>query len=235
MSRPDDRLSRRQERKLVEVGKHVFAEHFPNPDRIGCPSQDVLKAMAFRRPSAAGREYPVDHLTMCSPCFRQYSQYRAQAQFRAGARVALIAASIVVVLGALLWFAVGRPGAPGFRGGVQIARLPLPLQPVTLDLRPFASSRGQAPNVGKPALVIPRGRLRVTLQLQVGADEGPYAVVLLGRSGQPAVSAQGQARLLNQVTTLEIEADLRSRAPGQYTLHIGRPSSSWQDYPVTVE
>jgi len=231
MSRPDDGLSRRQERKLVEVGKRVFAEHFPNPDRIGCPSPDVLKAMAFRRPSAAGREYPVDHLTMCSPCFRQYSQYRAQAQFRVGARVALIAASIVVVLGALLWFAVGRPGA-------QIAhppRLPLPLQQVTLDLRPFASSRGQAPNAGKSALVIPRGRLRITLQLPVGADEGPYAVVLLGPSGQPAVSAQGQARLLNHITTLEIEADLRSRAPGQYTLRIGRLGSSQQDYPVTVE
>jgi len=239
MSRPDDRLSRRQERKLVEVGKRVFAEHFPNPDRIGCPSRDVLKAMAFRRPSAAGREYPVDHLTMCSPCFRQYSRYRAQAQFRAGARVALIAASIVVVLGALLWFAVGRPGAPGFRGGAQIAqrpRLPLPLQKVTLDLRPFASSREeQAPNAGKRALVIPQGRLRITLQLPVGADEGPYAVVLLGPSGQPTVSAQGQARLLNQVTTLEIEADLRSRAPGPYTLRIGRLGSSWQDYPVTVE
>jgi hypothetical protein len=238
MSRPDDRLSRRQERKLVEVGKRVFAEHFPNPDRIGCPSQDVLKAMAFRQPSAAGREYPVDHLTMCSPCFRQYSQYRAQAQFRAGARVALIAASIVVVLGALLWFAVGRPGAPGFRGGAQIAqqpRLPLPFQKLTLDLRPFASSRGQAPNAGKPALVISQGRLRITLQLPVGADEGAYAVVLLGRSGQPAVSAQGQAWLLDHVTTLEIEADLRSRAPGQYTLRIGRLGSSQQDYPVTVE
>jgi hypothetical protein len=232
MSRPNDRLSRRQERKLVEAGKRVFAEHFPNPNRIGCPSQDVLKAMAFRRPSAAGREYPVDHLTMCSPCFRQYSQYRAQAQYRAGARLALIAASIVVVLGALLWFAVGRPG------GAQIARrprLPLPLQPVTLDLRPFASSRGQAPNTGKPSLVIPQGRLRITLQLPVGADEGPYAVDLLGRSGQPAVSARGQARLLNQVTTLEIEADLRSRAFGRYTLRIGRLGSSRQDYPVTVE
>jgi hypothetical protein len=239
MSPPDDRLSRRQERKLVEVGKRVFAEHFPNPDRIGCPTPDVLKAMAFRRPGTAGQDYPVDHLTMCSPCFRRYSQYRARAQFRAGARVALIAASIVVVLGALLWFAVGRPGAPGFRGGAQIAqqpRLPLPLQKVKLDLRPFASSRGEsAQNAGQPALVIPHGRLRITLQLPVGADEGPYAVVLLGRSGQPAMSAQGQARLLDHVTTLEIEADLHSCAPGQYTLRIGRLGSSWQDYPVTVE
>lgn len=222
----------------MEMGKRVFAEHFPNPDRIGCPSQDVLKAMAFRRPSAAGREYPVDHLTMCSPCFRQYSQYRAQAQFRAGARVALIAAGIVVVLGALLWFAVGRPGAPGFRGGAQIARqprLPLPLQPVTLDLRPFASSRGQAPNAGKSALVIPQGRLRITLQLPVGADEGPYVVVLLGPSGQPAMSAQGQARLLDHVTTLEIEANLQGLQLGRYTLRLAKSGSSWQEYPIAVE
>jgi hypothetical protein len=239
MSRPDDRLSRRQERQLVKAGKRLFAEQFPNPDRIGCPSQDVLKAMAFRRPSAAGREYPVDHLTMCSPCFRQYSQYRAQAQFRAGARVALIAASIVLVVGALLWFAVGRSGVPGFRGGAQIAQqpqLPLPFQNVTLDLRPFASSRGeQLPNGGQPRLVIPRGRLRIALQLPVGADEGPYAVVLLGRSGQRVVSAQGQARLLDHVTTLEIEADLRSRAPGPCTLRIRRLGSSGQDYPATIK
>ena len=237
MSRPDDRLSRRQERQLVKAGKRLFAEQFPNPDRIGCPSQDVLKAMAFRRPSAAGREYPVDHLTMCSPCFRQYSQYRAQAQYWAGARVALIAASIV--LGALLWFAVGRSGVPGFRSGAQTAQqppLPLPLRKVTLDLRPFASSRGeQVPNASQPPLVIPRGRLRIALQLPVGADEGPYAVVLLGRSGQRVVSAQGQARFLDHVTTLEVEADLRSRAPGRYTLRVGRSGSSWQEYSVTVE
>jgi hypothetical protein len=223
----------------VEVGKCVFAEHFPNPDRIGCPSQDVLKAMAFRRPSAAGQEYPVDHLTMCSPCFRQYSAYRAQAQYRASARAALIAASVLVLLGALLWFSLGRPGAPAFRGRPQTAErppLPLPLQPVTLDLRPLASSRGEgASKVGKPALLIPRGRLRITLQLPVGADEGPYAVVLLGQSGQPVLSAQGQARLLDHVTTLEIEADLRSRAPGRYALRIGRPGSSRQDYTITVE
>jgi len=151
----------------------------------------------------------------------------------------LIAASIVLVLGALLWFAVGRHGVPGFHGTAQIAQQPplaLPLQKVTLDLRPFASSRGEkAPNAGQPPLVIPRGRLRIALQLPVGADEGPYAVVLLGRSGQRVVSAQGQARLLDHVTTLEIEADLRSRAPGPCTLRIRRLGSSGQDYPATIK
>ena len=42
-------ISRRDERELLKLGRGLFAEQFPNPDRAGCPPQDVLRAIAFRR------------------------------------------------------------------------------------------------------------------------------------------------------------------------------------------
>jgi len=68
-------MSRRDERELVKLGRGLFAEQFPNPDRAGCPPQDVLRAMAFRRQHTGPGGYPSDHLTVCSPCFRDYSGY----------------------------------------------------------------------------------------------------------------------------------------------------------------
>jgi hypothetical protein len=238
MARPNDRLSRRQERKLVKIGKRVFAEHFPNPDRIGCPSPDVLKAMAFRRPAVAGRPYPIDHLTICSPCFRQYSRYRAQAQYFKGAHFALIAATVVLALAALVWLSLGQSGWSLFRRSPEIARQPsLPqFQPVTLDLRPLSSPRGERqPETTKPVLALPRGLLRVSFLLPVGSEEGQYEVQMFSGDGQLAVSVRGQARILDYVTTLQSEADLRRLSPGTYTLRISRPSLSWQAYSVALE
>ena len=231
MARPTDRLSRRQERKLLSAGRRVFAEQFPNPDRIGCPSTDVLRAMASRWPTADGRLYPVEHLAMCSPCFRQYGSYRRQVQFVKGARFALIAATAVLVLGALLWLSLGRRKP-------EIARQlsPPQFQLVTLDLRPLSLPRGESnPEAHRPTLTLPRGRLRITFQLPVGSEEGQYEVRLLAGDGHPALVLRGQARILDYVTTLRTEADLRELNPGRYALRIGRSDRSWQAYSIALE
>jgi hypothetical protein len=54
--------------------EEAFLHGYPNPDRIGCPGSDVLRALARR-------ELPIDHparlhLGECSPCFREFKQFQ---------------------------------------------------------------------------------------------------------------------------------------------------------------
>lgn len=53
----------------------VFGSANPNPERIGCLSQDELKALAERRLPIGAPEY--EHLTKCSPCYREFRSLQA--------------------------------------------------------------------------------------------------------------------------------------------------------------
>ncbi len=79
MREPDDKLSRSEEQRLLEVGRRVLAEHAPNPARTGCPPQDTLRAMAFRSKRLVAADLPFQHLTVCSNCFQDYTRFRRQA------------------------------------------------------------------------------------------------------------------------------------------------------------
>lgn len=48
----------------------VFGSANPNPERVGCLSQDELKALAERRLPIGAPGY--EHLTKCSPCYREF-------------------------------------------------------------------------------------------------------------------------------------------------------------------
>ncbi len=61
------------EEKLRELGRRHFAEHFPNPERKGCPQRDELKLLAEKPRDA--KEFVLDHIVHCSPCYRDYSGF----------------------------------------------------------------------------------------------------------------------------------------------------------------
>ena len=48
----------------------VFGRANPNPERIGCLSTDELTALAERRLPIGAPGY--EHLTKCSPCYREF-------------------------------------------------------------------------------------------------------------------------------------------------------------------
>ena len=93
MREPDDKLSRSEEQKFLELGRRVFTEHSPNPTRTGCPSKDTLRAMAFRSKQLAAADLPLQHLTICSPCFQDYTRFRRQAVNQTIFKSALAAAN----------------------------------------------------------------------------------------------------------------------------------------------
>jgi hypothetical protein len=224
MREPDDKLSRSEEQRLLEVGRRVFAEHSPNPPRTGCPPQDTLRAMAFRSKRLAAADLPLQHLTICSPCFQDYSRYRRQAANQRIFHGALAAALAVVVIGAAVMAGIGR-------GWFQ--RPSEPLIAATLDLRPISPTRGEGPTEGA-VLTLPRGRLQVTVQLPVGSEDGTYDVAV-SQVGRVQQSVQGVARNQAGVTTLTVQMDLRSLGPGRYAFGVRRLGSGWQEYPLRLE
>jgi hypothetical protein len=56
----------------------LFAHGNPNPDRIGCPTRDVLEALSKRERPIEDPAY--QHVANCSPC---YCEFRALQQARA--------------------------------------------------------------------------------------------------------------------------------------------------------
>ena len=82
MSRPERnrKLSRKDEQRLLQAGKRVLLVGFPNPDRIGCPGSETLKAIAFRKLDLPRSSQYIDHFGECSPCFSEYIAFREQAQ-----------------------------------------------------------------------------------------------------------------------------------------------------------
>jgi hypothetical protein len=155
-----------------------------------------------------------------------------------GARFALIAATVVLAIGALFWLFPGHFGLLSIRGHQEIARIPSlpPFQPVTLDLRRLSLARGEGrPQTGQPTLTIPRSRVRITFLLPVGSEEGPYEIQIVTGDGRLASLSRGQARILGEVTTLLAEADLRGFSPGRHELRLGRPGFSAQAYLIVLE
>jgi hypothetical protein len=225
MTEPDDRLSRSEERRLLELGRRVFAEHFPNPTRAGCPPQDTLRAMAFRSKRLATTDLPVQHLTICSPCFQDYSRYRGQARNQMIFRGALAAAVALVVIGAAVLSGVGR-------GWFQ--RPPEPLIAAVLDLRPLSPTRGEEPPEAGAVLNLRRGRLGITIQLPVGSEDGAYDVAVM-LSGRVLQSGQGTARAQDSVMVLTVRMDLRSLGPGRYAFGVRHVGSAWQEYPLRLD
>ena len=225
MREPDDKLSRSEEQRLLELGRRVFAEHFPNPTRTGCPPQDTLRAMAFRSKRLAKADLPLQHLTICSPCFQDYSRYRRQAVNQMIQRGALAAAVAILVIGAAVLLGVGR-------GWFQ--RPAEPLLAAVLDLRPLSPTRGEGQPEAGAVLTLPRGRLQVTIQLPVGSEEGAYDVAV-SQATRPMQSVQGVARNQDGVTVLTVQMDLRSLGPGRCAFGVRRVGSAWQEYPLRLE
>ena len=224
MREPDDKLSRSEEQRLFEVGRRVFAEHSPNPARTGCPPQDTLRAMAFRSKRLAAADLPLQHLTICSPCFQDYSRYRRQAVNQKIFHGALAAAIAIVVIGTAVLAGMGR-------GWFQ--RPSEPLIAATLDLRPLSPTRGEGPTEGA-VLTLPRGRLQITTQLPVGSEDGTYDVAVM-QAGRELQLVQGTARAQDSVMVLTVRMDLRSLGPGRYAFGVRRVGSAWQEYPLRLE
>src|SRR5712664_1018161 len=89
--------SERDEKRILDALGRGLLKEFPNPERAGCPGSEVLKKIASHEMPLTEAEKWLDHLTSCSPCYSDLSQFQA-AYLRQRTRTFLaIAASILLV------------------------------------------------------------------------------------------------------------------------------------------
>jgi len=211
------------DKRLLDILRRGLATEFPNPERIGCPGNALLKGIAQGKVSLTETEPWLDHLGSCSPCFQEFKEFRMQSAIQR--RRALI----WVATAAVLLFAVG--GWLWVRGRHSVVTT----DTAVLDLRERSVARGQNESgTGQAPLQIARTARHLVLDLPIGSKEGPYDVGVLTEKGDQILSTTGVAQLQNQVTNLTVEVDLHSVHPGLYSLGVRRSGLEWTQYPIRV-
>lgn len=215
--------SERDEKRILNALGRGLLNEFPNPERAGCPGRDVLKRIASHEMPLAEAEKWLDHLTSCSPCYRDFSQLQNAQQLRRKHTWLAIAAAI------LLCAAVGGWAFVRWHSGTQT------VQTATLDLRDYSVARGAQPNPNLPPVELNRSVSSLTILLPVGSAPGPYEVRIISRSGKSVLEANGTAELQNGITRLQVVVSLRSLRPGSYVLQIRKAGLEWNSYPLLVK
>jgi len=170
--------------------------------------------------SLAEAEKWLDHLTSCSPCYRDFSELQAGYRHRRMQTTLAIAASILIVVGVAGWALFFKQKGPPV------------VQTAVLDLRNRSVPRGGEPNPGEQPLEVSREVKRLDVYLPLGSAEGPYELRIAITTGSAIFTTNGVASLKDGVTSMEAAVDLSSAPSGRYVLQIRRPNSEWNPYPL---
>jgi hypothetical protein len=208
---------------LLDILRQGLATEFPNPERIGCPGNALLKGMAQGKVSLTEAEPWLDHLGSCSPCFKEFKEFRRQSTNQRRRVLTLVATA------AVLLFAVGGWLWVRARHSVQTT------ETAVLDLRERSVARGQNPSdTGQAPLEIPRTAKHLVLDLPIGSKEGPYDVGLITNTGDELLRARGMAELHDHITDLRVDVDLSGVQAGTYSLGLRQAGLEWTRYPIRV-
>ena len=208
---------------MLEILRQGLATEFPNPERIGCPGNSLLKGIAEGKVSLTEGEPWLDHLGSCSPCFQEFKEFRRQSviQRRRVLTWVVTAAVLLVAVGGWLWV----------RGRTSVETN----DTAVLDLRERSVARGQSSaETGQAPLEIPRSARHLILDLPIGSKVGPYDIGLLTEAGDQILRATGMAVLHDHIIDLQVDVNLSSVRPGAYSLGVRKPSLEWTRYPIRV-
>jgi hypothetical protein len=223
----DQPLTKREERQLIGAYQRlVLGGEFPNPNRAGCPGSQILKAMAVRELEQEQVLDWIEHLGTCSPCFREYTDFRKQVVWRRNAAYIGVAAAVLVVLSFAWW---------GWRS--RHALVITAHSHVIADLRNRLTLRGeQGTEPGAGPLVFKRGIDEVSVYLPEGSRAGTYEVAVFREDlGEPLVRTTSQATLEKDMTDMNVTVDLSRVPSGRYLFAIRLPGIEWSYYPMVIE
>jgi hypothetical protein len=252
-------LTPEEEKVLLKTSSRVFSTAFPNPDAKGCPDPPTLKKLVYRSESFTlkEREHWFAHTANCSPCFTKMSSLRQAFVRKRSVKRSILA---VLAVGVLSWLLVkvslhqppgqpqivkpqsALPPATGTPEPAPPAPSPVPpsaqeqkpaeVQVVVLDLRKRGVARGQNNNQDAD-LDLPKGRLKLSIYLPIGSEEGNYEVRISRRQKQ-VLTAKGKAGMQAHLNVLTVEADTSAFEAGSYTLDIREVGWGWNRYPLRV-
>jgi len=229
--------SEREEKRILAALGRSLLRDFPNPDRIGCPGAEVLKRVATHEMNLSEAEKWLDHLTSCSPCYRDFSQFQIAYRSRRTRTLVAIAATIVMVACIAGWALFLRQKAPLVQRpkepSVPRQEEPLVTQTAVLDLRDRSPQRGPEPGPALPPLEMARNVSHLEIYLPLGSDEGLYDVRITTTQGEALLVATARAKIEQGLTSMGVDVTASTIRPGRYILNIRAHSWEWS-FPLVV-
>src|SRR4051794_37128624 len=122
--------------------EQVFLHAYPNPNRVGCPGDSVIFAIAN---NTLPLDHPArEHLAQCSPCYRDFKRFQRQIRRRKTVIKSLSAVAALLLIAVLSWnWVISHRGDSGN-----------PLSPSTSTAR---SNSQSGDNRAEPVLPVPPG------------------------------------------------------------------------------
>ena len=181
-----------------------------------------MAAIASHRVPLKQAEVYLDHLTSCSPCYREFLQLRDTSRRRHRMGIFLVSAAAILTVAALaIWAEMYGHSRPQL------------VQNVVLDLRNRSISRGVQPTDTEPIELL-RHPSHLEIYLPLGSSEGEYQLHITDDKGRPMFSGTGTARTKGGVTALSVDVNLSSANPGLYTLQVQKVGAAWTSYPLRM-
>jgi len=221
-------------REFVKAVQDLALRAYPNPDRAGCPSSEILRDVARQpRPS----QHPVfqSHIVECSPCIAALLTERTRIQALHHTRrrmiVAVAAGVCLVALLSGLWF---WHRAPAFTRDQVASARDVPEIPV--DLRPYSPTRSDSGQSTRPPISVPIQRVKLKLYLAPGAPLGAYEIRILSNDLRTMRTQQVSAVLNDGVTSAVLAVNLADLPSGAYVLVLrpAREGEEWQQFPLVL-
>lgn len=234
--------------------EQVFLHAYPNPDRIGCPGDAIIRAVAQKK---LPLDHPArEHLAKCSPCYADFKRFQQETRQRATAIQTVRGIAALLILGVLSWLWLSRFRDEGIPPETESPEVAQPRQPTegaparvavpdsdtvaVLNLEGLSSTRGARELRVQPELQrLPRkSRVSLSIYLPRGSEEGRYEIRLLRNAkqlDQPVRSYEGSARIQSGLTVLPIGVDFSALQPGTYVLAFRHRDESWHFGRVALE
>jgi hypothetical protein len=214
----------REDKRLLDVLAQGLSREFPNPRRVGCPDSAVLRSVAFRKLRLADAERWLKHLSSCSACFQEFSDFRRQAASQRRRTMAWTAAAAVLIFAVAGWLWVRVRTQHSVLAATEV-----------LDLRQVSAVNTQNPTEeGRQTLVLYRGTRHLILDLPAGSNQGIDEIAIFSKTGVEILDTSGAARLEHHVVCVEVDVDVNRFQPGQYFLGVRQPGLTWAEYRVRV-
>jgi hypothetical protein len=96
------------ERLKDNIQNHILTS-YPNPERKGCPGDEMVRAVAGRRELVKDEAW--QHITHCSPCYAEFIRYKRGFRGRRKRTARLLIVVLGILLVALLVW-IGRRHGP---------------------------------------------------------------------------------------------------------------------------
>ena len=213
----------RDDKRLLDVLAQGLSREFPNPQRVGCPDSAVLRSVAYRKLRLADAEPWLKHLSSCSPCFQEFSEFRKEAASQRRRTMAWTAAAAVLIFAVAGWLWLRT------QHSVLAAT-------EVLDLREASAAPRQNPmETEQQPLELHRWARHLILYLPTESQEGAHDIAVLSETGAQVLGSSGTARLENRVVCLRVDVDVSIVQPGRYFLAVRQTTLTWIRYPVRVQ